>query len=489
MPVFEGEDAYGWIYRVERYFEVQGIPPQEQLRAAAICMEGEALSWYRWRENRTLFYSWDGFKRRLLIRFNQSQGGNLYEQFLAIKQEGIVREYVALFEKLACQLVGVPDLVMEATFIKGLKPDLRAAVRIMKPENLAHAIELAISIEDNQLYEGVTRARSGTYRTNSDSPGYNRNSGLVSTRSSAATTRVPVPTPTVKGGTLNRAGQYKRLTEAELSEKCSKGLCFKCDEKYAPGHRCPSKSLQVLLVREDDDDNDEILEDSEHAHLDSVEVCINSVIGFTPPHTMKLRGSIGGLEVIVLIDCGASHNFISTEVVQRLGLIVYGNKSVGMMMGNGKFDKSQGVCRGVVLSLPELQVFEDFFPMELGSTDVILGMKWLQTLGEMTVNWKTLTIEFSSGDKRVIIRGDSGLRRSFVSLKSMCKALQAENGGFLIELRSLEMGSDEPNSLVPHVLEKFKDVFSSLQGLPPHRDHEHTIILKDGTEPISVRPY
>ncbi|GJZ54671.1 ankyrin repeat-containing protein [Tanacetum coccineum] len=73
MPVFEGEDAYGWIYRVERYFEIQGLPQHEQLRAAALCMEGEALSWYRWSEGRTPFHSWDGFKRRLLIRFQQSQ--------------------------------------------------------------------------------------------------------------------------------------------------------------------------------------------------------------------------------------------------------------------------------------------------------------------------------------------------------------------------------------------------------------------------------
>ncbi|GJT27690.1 hypothetical protein Tco_0907965 [Tanacetum coccineum] len=73
MPAFEGEDAYGWIYRVERYFEIQGLPQQEQLRVAVLCMEGEALSWYRWSEGRTPFHSWDGFKRRLLIRFQQSQ--------------------------------------------------------------------------------------------------------------------------------------------------------------------------------------------------------------------------------------------------------------------------------------------------------------------------------------------------------------------------------------------------------------------------------
>lgn len=45
MPVFGGEDAHEWIYRVERYFKLQGINRREQLRAAALCLEGEALAW------------------------------------------------------------------------------------------------------------------------------------------------------------------------------------------------------------------------------------------------------------------------------------------------------------------------------------------------------------------------------------------------------------------------------------------------------------
>ncbi|GJU64047.1 ankyrin repeat-containing protein, partial [Tanacetum coccineum] len=111
--------------------------------------------WYRWSEGRTPFHLWDGFKRRLLIQFQQSQEGNLYEQFLAITQEESARAYVALFAKLACQLVRIPKSVMEATFIKGLKPALRATVRVMNPDGLNNAMELAVSIENNQLYEGV----------------------------------------------------------------------------------------------------------------------------------------------------------------------------------------------------------------------------------------------------------------------------------------------------------------------------------------------
>ncbi|GKE17762.1 hypothetical protein Tco_1425339 [Tanacetum coccineum] len=32
MPIFEGEDAYGWIYRMERYFDIQGIEDNDQLQ-------------------------------------------------------------------------------------------------------------------------------------------------------------------------------------------------------------------------------------------------------------------------------------------------------------------------------------------------------------------------------------------------------------------------------------------------------------------------
>ncbi|GJZ12799.1 hypothetical protein Tco_0548029 [Tanacetum coccineum] len=73
--------------------------------------------------------------------------------------EGSARACVAMFEKMACQLVEVPETVMEATFIKGLEPTLRAAVRVMNPEGLNHAMELPVSIEDNQLFEGDMQSK------------------------------------------------------------------------------------------------------------------------------------------------------------------------------------------------------------------------------------------------------------------------------------------------------------------------------------------
>ncbi|PWA42568.1 hypothetical protein CTI12_AA543550 [Artemisia annua] len=114
---------------------------------------------------------------------------------------------------------------MEATFIKGLKTDLRATVRVMKPEGLSHAMELAISIEDNQSLGVDTRVggnfnRSNSYRYNSAATsGFTRNSISSSSQSVAPKGSVSVSSTATKGGLVTRSGQFKRLTEAEWADK------------------------------------------------------------------------------------------------------------------------------------------------------------------------------------------------------------------------------------------------------------------------------
>lgn len=186
-----------------------------------------------------------------------------------------------------------------------------------------------------------------------------------------------------------------------MLNKKAKGLCFRCDDKFSPEHRCRDRTLQVLTVCDDEEDGDkeetevETLED-EHLHLDTAEMSLNSVVGFTPNHTMKIKGKIGDREVIVLVDNGATHSFISNHVVQELGLPVSDTGSFGVVMGTGRIEKSRGVCRSILVTFLEVQVLKDFLPLDLGSTDVILGAQWLQTLGEMKVNWKLLKMEFDT---------------------------------------------------------------------------------------------
>lgn len=117
------------------------------------------------------------------------------------------------------------------------------------------------------------------------------------------------------------------------------------------------------------------------------ELSINSVVGLTTLETMKTRGSLGNKSVVVLVDCEASHNFISKEVVRQLGLPLSSTTGYGIIMGTGLTVKGQGICKGIKLQLQNVTVIDDFLPLELGILDIILGMQWLRKLGEMQVKW------------------------------------------------------------------------------------------------------
>ncbi|KAI0496574.1 hypothetical protein KFK09_022894 [Dendrobium nobile] len=227
-----------------------------------------------------------------------------------------------------------------------------------------------------------------------------------------------------------------------MQDKRTKGLCFRCDEKYMPGHKCKDQTLQVLLVCEDDEDEEgggSKSGEEEKLHLDVAEVSLNSVVGFTPSHTMKVKGEIADHEVVVLIDSGATHNFISTQGVNQLGVKLVDTECYGVMMGTGKVEKGQGICKGVVLTIQGIQVREDFLPLELGSTDVILGMKWLQTLGETKDNWGALTMELMVDGRKVVIRRDAGLSKAMKLFKTMVRDIQEVGKDYLVGLHKLDV--------------------------------------------------
>ena len=90
---------------------------------------------------------------------------------------------------------------------------------------------------------------------------------------------------------------YKKPSDAELKEKIERGLCFRCDAKFSPRHRCKEKQLQVLLVHEKAVEQDKTkyhsspdLQEGEMEEV--VELSSNFIDGFSNPKTMKVKGKI-----------------------------------------------------------------------------------------------------------------------------------------------------------------------------------------------------
>ena len=76
---------------------------------------------------------------------------------------------------------------------------------------------------------------------------------------------------------------------------------------------------------------------------------LHSIVGLTSLKTMRLSGFIRAEEVITLIDLRATHNFISSTLVDKLKFEVTDTTEYGVAMGTGDKVSSHGVCKGVTL--------------------------------------------------------------------------------------------------------------------------------------------
>lgn len=152
--------------------------------------------------------------------------------------------------------------------------------------------------------------------------------------------------------------------------------------------------------------------------------------------------------------------------------------------------KGKGICRGVVLSLPQLTIKENFLPLDLRALDVVLGMQWLQLMGKMEANWPTLTSNFCQGGRELPLRGK-------VSLKRLTRKWKPQDQGFLVKLRTLiaTNSRDQERTVatiqpkVQELLLEYSDLFRDPTKLPPRRMVDHIIPLKEGQSLVNVRPY
>ncbi|KAF4377861.1 hypothetical protein G4B88_031527 [Cannabis sativa] len=174
----------------------------------------------------------------LVRRFRSAHEGTIYDRFFALRQTDSVQEYRRRFESLAAAMGAMGDQGLQAVFVNGLRMEIQGPLRLLHPNGLIRAMELAESIEANQ-----TLVRN--YKTGSNRLIHNWPSSL-----SVPETRVPhvISSPTYSTTSVNSKTtsasssssptSFKRFTEAELREKKERGVCFKCDGRWFRGHEC-----------------------------------------------------------------------------------------------------------------------------------------------------------------------------------------------------------------------------------------------------------
>ncbi|XP_045803285.1 uncharacterized protein LOC123896906 [Trifolium pratense] len=526
LPVFEGEDPVAWITRAEIYFDVQNTPDDLRVKLSRLSMDGPTIHWFNLLMETEDDLSWEKLKRALIARYGGRRLENPFEELSTLRQKGTVEEFVESFELLSSQVGRLPEEQYLGYFMSGLKPQIRRRVRTLNPRNRMEMMRIAKDVEDEVNEEdGEVEKRSNTKKngyerlglsdwaskngpnskdlTRFSKPGGsypNQKTGIGGSNSKPTSSMASTARKQDNDQRNNSYEKWKGVRSFhsdEVEERRAKGLCFKCGGKWHPtNHKCPERALRILILGDGEVLNEEgeivMLEEvDEEAKEEEVECRSMGVLGSMGEYqTMKVEGKIAHVDLLVLIDSGASHNFISPKVTTALGLAITPMPSKSIKLGDGHKVSTKGVCEGVKMKMGMLEIVVDAMVLELGGLDMVLGVSWLSTLGEVVMDWKLLTMQFVHNGQHVKLQGigNKGSNNSY--LNAFLRNWQGREG---VEWWSQFQSITADKIIVSHdinaLLAKFHDVFKDQIQLPPKRSKVHQIKLKPDHGSINVRPY
>lgn len=281
---FNGTQPEGWIFLAGEYFEYHGITEESKVRITGLHMKGATLDWIRRLKKNNMLSSWEKLLDELRERFGESE----YEDSLAVltrlQQTSTVAVYIVLFEKILNEISGQTKKSL-TFFVAGLREDLRSDLKIMRPSSLKQAFSLAKMYEANRVGKGSLAVTTPFNRTSYRPNMTNVLAPLLKTPNMPA---LPSNKPNL--------GFHKQPLNEERKARAAKGLCYYCDEKFVPGHRCRARYFRLdveanCLVEMGEDEQIqpgvEMLADHD-SQVPSTEISLHAISGVFSPQILRL---------------------------------------------------------------------------------------------------------------------------------------------------------------------------------------------------------
>lgn len=162
-----------------------------------------------------------------------------------------------------------------------------------------------------------------------------------------------------------------------MQKRRVQGLCFNCNERFTTRHKC--QKPQLLLLEGYADAGNVICEDITDQHTVEIdqggdtgevqepelepEITLHALTGWTAPRTMRIIATMGSREVMVLIDSGSTHNFISDRLANSVRLPVVPTEPFIVRVANGEQLTCQGRFDEVLVNLQGTEFYLTLFSL------------------------------------------------------------------------------------------------------------------------------
>lgn len=484
---FNGENPRNFIRKCEKYFRFYSIAEEEQIEIATMRFGDIADNWLQgWVSDQTNS-SWSQFSKDLCERFGEKSSMEIVAEFNKLQQgaESVVC-YQERFEQLKAIMQkfnpGLSESYFISSFISGLSEELRAMLMVHRPITLNQAFTQAKYQE--QSFEAVLRRHKLI-------------PGKITTGKSSYPISFPSPKPTIlqpKEETNKDSGGKTNTWE----QRKAAGLCFKCGDRFSPGHQCKNKTLLAMEANIDDIVQEELTcEETEGENLKG-ELSLAAVTGQKSPNTLRIKGNIHGVPVVILLDTGSTHSFMNAGIAARVQAAIVTTATLSVTVANGEQILSQTVCQGMKWNMQGQEYAFDLRVLTVVGYDIVLGVDWMIMYNPLLFDFVGMTLTFNRDGNEVKLQGiqDQG-ELHCVSGKKMTRLIK--EGGALLPAQLFSIKITEPtveNQLntgiaepVQALLQQYETIFATPTALPPERSHDHAINLLPNTKPVNIRPY
>jgi len=181
---------------------------------------------------------------------------------------------------------------------------------------------------------------------------------------------------------------------------------------------------------------------------------------------------IGGVETNVLFDTGATHSFVSPELVGKgLFCLCSGDNSRLVRAAGGQIMHSLGLMTNIPVMIQEKNLPVDLIVLRLQNHDVILGMDWLGKY-RATLDCHRGCVRLETGPHPIQYQSlnmSPALDRVVVSAIRAERMLRRGCEAYLTTITTMEHGRSDDQKYLSEdpLVSEFPDVFRLLQGVPP----------------------
>lgn len=259
------------------------------------------------------------------------------------------------FTALVNRLDGLSAEAILDCFISGLQDDISRDIKAMEARTLTKVVALAKLFEEK--YSPAYKQKFTSYI-----PKQATNTCIYPPKHPQHTPKpefttkpsLPplLPTPNIKPfPTKNH--NIRKISPAEIQLRREKNMCYFCEEKFSPSHKCSNRQLMLLQLSEEEPPpvtvpsvNAEVVETDDTHHLS-----LNVMKGSMAVGTIQFTGQIGTIQVKILVDGGSSDNFIQPRVAQVLKLPIEPSPSLRVLVGNGQMLTAEGLIQQLPLQI------------------------------------------------------------------------------------------------------------------------------------------